>query len=265
MSQVEDTVLEAGRTVWPDVSVPAEAVRHHLATHEIGFDTARDRGDDLYLAAGCAAGITSAVAAFERTYLPQVGRYIGKLALSADQADEVRQRLRIRFLVGPPPRIARYNGLSPLGAYLRVAVVHIAIDLIGSGGNDPAAAAAQDLASKLDAPTNDTELKLVRQRYLPLFQSALEAALRSLSPRDKTLLRLHLIDGLGIGPLGTMYRVHRATAARWLADIRRRLFSSVRAQLALDLPATPSELRSLLEMVRPVLHASVARLLVTVS
>jgi RNA polymerase sigma-70 factor (ECF subfamily) len=263
MSQVEDGVLDAGRTFWPDVTVPAEAVRHHLAVHRVDGETARTRAGDLYLAAGCAAGIASAVAAFERTYLPQVGRYVGKLVLSPDQADEVRQRLRIRFLVGPPPRIALYNGLSPLGAYLRVAAVHIALDLVASAGPRPPDASTEDLAARLGAPPDDAELMVIRQRYLPMFQAALEAAIQSLTPRDKTLLRLHLLDAIGVEAIGTMYRVHRATAARWLVDIRRRLFASVREQLALDLAASPSELRSLFAMVQPVLHASVSRLLLT--
>jgi RNA polymerase sigma-70 factor (ECF subfamily) len=279
MSQVEDAVLDAGRTVWPDVTVPVEAMRQHLALHQVDGDTARARAGDLYLAAGCAAGIASAVAAFERTYLPQVGRYVGKLVLSSDQADEVRQRLRIKFLVGPPPRIALYNGLSPLGAYLRVAAVHIALDLVATTGPRPSEASVEDLAAELGAGVagrgrhpaggglagarDDAELMVIRRRYLPMFQAALEAAIHSLTARDKTLLRLNLIDGLGVAPIGTMYRVHRATAARWLVDIRRRLFASVREQLALDLAASPSELRSLFAMVQPVLHASVSRLLLT--
>jgi len=50
--------------------------------------------------------------------------------------------------------------------------------------------------------------------------------------RERTLLRMPLVDRLNIDRLGVIYRVNRATVARWLVAIRRRLFEEVRRELA---------------------------------
>lgn len=258
-----DRALQAGREAWPDVALERETFEEHVKRLTIGDDLLAARPGDVYLAIACTAGVPAAIRAFDRTYLPQVAKYVQRLMLSPDLVEETRQRLRIRMLVGPKPRIALYNGTAPIGGWLRVAAVRIALDLLEHRGSAPRVAQIEDLASRLAGPTAPADLHFVKDEYLPKFQLALDAALASLQPREKTLLRLHFVDGLSVAAIAPLYKVHRATVARWLIEIRTRVFDNLRERLDLEVPASASEFRSLLDAVRPDLGASLTRLLKT--
>jgi RNA polymerase sigma-70 factor, ECF subfamily len=79
--------------------------------------------------------------------------------------------------------------------------------------------------------------------------------------RDRTLLRLRLVEGVEVERIATMYRVHRTTVTRWLADTRTALFDETRRILTAELGATGAELDSLAGLVRSQLHVSLVRLL----
>jgi hypothetical protein len=49
--------------------------------------------------------------------------------------------------------------------------------------------------------------------------------------RARNLLRQHVLDGLTIDELARLYRAHRATCARWLADARSELALHTRRHL----------------------------------
>src|SRR5439155_18092365 len=105
------------------------------------------------------------------------------------------------------------------------------------------------------------ELAAVRHRHASAFQAALERSLDALAARDKTLLRMHFVDRLNIEAIGRIYRVHRATVARWLVAIQKAVLDNLRKELALDLRATTSEFRSMLAVVRADLELSLRHLL----
>lgn len=258
-----DQALEAGRAAWPDVALDRTTFEEHVRRVGISDDALVSRGADVYLAAACTAGVSTAIRAFDRTYLPQVAKYVQRLVLSADLIEETRQALRIRMLVGPKPRIGLYNGSAPIGGWLRVAAVRIALDLLESRGAAPQTTQVDDLATRLAGSSAPADLNFVKGEYLPRFQQALDAALVSLSSREKTLLRFHFVDGLSVAAIAPLYKVHRATVARWLIEIRHRVFDDLRQRLDLEVPASASEFRSLLEAVRPDLGASLTRLLKT--
>jgi RNA polymerase sigma-70 factor (ECF subfamily) len=140
--------------------------------------------------------------------------------------------------------------------------MRIALEVLGPAGSRSVSVPDADLAREVNQG-QDADLLVIKSRYLPAIQVALENGLRTLSARDKAILRFHFIDGMTIDALGAVYRVHRATAARWLVDIRKRLFESVRQQLAIDLRTTPSEFWSLLNAVGSDLQVSLTRLLVS--
>jgi RNA polymerase sigma-70 factor (ECF subfamily) len=256
-----DQALQDGRATWPDVRIERELLEEHVRRVGISDDALRSRGSDIYLAAACTAGISNAIRAFDRTYLPQVDKYVQRLVLPADLIEETRQALRIRMLVGPRPRIGLYNGTAPIGGWLRVAAVRIALDLLESRGAGPPVTQVDDLGSRLAGSSTPADLDFVKGEYLPKFQEALDQALTSLSPREKTLLRFHFVDGLSVAAIAPLYKVHRATVARWLIEIRQKVFDNLRQRLDLEVPASASEFRSLLEAVRPDLGASLTRLL----
>ena len=78
----------------------------------------------------------------------------------------------------------------------------------------------------------DPEQQLVRNKYGPLFETALRDAVGQLSSRDRNLLRLHYVSGISLDAVARMYHVHRATVVRWLAAIRDEIEGNLGAPLA---------------------------------
>ena len=65
------------------------------------------------------------------------------------------------------------------------------------------------------------------------------------------------IDELSIDKLGALYRVHRATAARWVASARRALVDATRDQMITRLGVDSVELDSIIRLVRSQLEISI--------
>jgi RNA polymerase sigma-70 factor (ECF subfamily) len=143
---------------------------------------------------------------------------------------------------------------------VRVVAVREALTLLRKTAGAAARHEEEDLAD-LRAQVHDPELALIQARHANDFRLAIQTALGELSTRERTVLRLHFCDGLNIDQIGVVYRVHRATVARWIARAREELLETVRKTLRARLGVTPSELRSLLVHVRSQLDVSVHRLL----
>jgi RNA polymerase sigma-70 factor (ECF subfamily) len=89
----------------------------------------------------------------------------------------------------------------------------------------------------------------------------LRTALADLADRPRALLRYHLIDGWTIDRIGERYGVHRATAARWLADAREQVGKLIRKELARRLAIPKSDVDSLVTMLTSGIDVSLERLL----
>ena len=107
----------------------------------------------------------------------------------------------------------------------------------------------------------DPEMDYIRTRYAAEFRAAIGTAMTELEPRERTLLRLGLVDGLTADQIAGVYGVHRVTVARWLAAAREHLAGRCQRRLEERLHLGPTELRSLLGLVRSQLDLSVRRLL----
>ena len=83
-------------------------------------------------------------------------------------------------------------------------------------------------------------------RIVSVFRDAVQV----LSARERSLLRMSLIDGLSIDEIAPMYQVHRATVARWLEAARERLAAVTRSRLAQALKLEPDAVDSLLASVQ---------------
>jgi RNA polymerase sigma-70 factor, ECF subfamily len=113
----------------------------------------------------------------------------------------------------------------------------------------------------MQAPPSDPELDAIRSRHLGDFKEAFQSALSSLSSRDRTLLKLHFVDGLSLDEIGGLHRVHRATVARWIARCREVVLEETRLRLATKLRLTPTEMNSFFGLMRNSLDVSIQRLL----
>ena len=253
-----ERLADPGRQRWPSLALPAvEFARYVGERCPPGQDPSTLALADLYLAFGCALGDPTALTLFERDFLPVVERHLARRERDPALLDEARQRLRLRVLVAPPgqpPRIAEYRGQGSLAAWLRVVAVreqasaargaHGAVPLDDEELPSPAVAL---LSPELDAD---------QARLLPLFRDAFRQALAALPPRDRTLLRLHYIDGLSLDAMGKIYRVNKGTVSRWLAALRGTLHEQVLALLQRTSGASPDETRSLLQLLQSRIEVS---------
>ena len=210
-----------GRAAWPTISVTEGAFQAAARIASAATD-----GSEIYLACACAAGDTAAIDAFETRYFACVPAVVRRLRLPDDDAQEVAQTLRKRLFVGGPEQagVLRYAGTGSLGGLVQVAATRIAIDL--RRGRERIA--ADEPSDTADTTTSSPEDTYSKEEYRDRIKSAIEDAAASLSPRDRTLLRLHLVDRSSIDDIAALYRVHRATAARWVSAAREELFDHTR-------------------------------------
>jgi RNA polymerase sigma-70 factor, ECF subfamily len=251
-----DGALAAGRAAFPSVAAGGSALRARL---ERACAQSPDPAfwPQLFLASACAEGDQAAVAIFERRYISQVGRHLGRMNLTPAELDEIRQRLRISLLTGPNPGLGTFSGRAPLDAWVRVAAVRAALRHLSTERT----AAEQDAAISLLLAREAESDNVVAGSVRAHLRAAIEEGLRQLPAHDKAVLRLHFLDGRSLDAVGAVYHVHRATVARWLVRIRARVFRAVRRRLALDLRPSTSELHSLVRLARQDLQVSLTRVL----
>jgi RNA polymerase sigma-70 factor (ECF subfamily) len=201
--------------------------------------------EDLYLAWACDRGDPAGLATFEREVVPAVER---ALATFSDR-HEIVQILRERMLVAREGRrgIAEYDGRAPLAVWLRVCATRIGLR------EQERARRAEPLEDhRLDelAPgVPDPELAYLRRLYGASFRTAFDAAVEGLEPRERTLLRMSVIDGLGIDQLAKIFHVHRSTAARRLEQARAALVAGTRDRMRVALAISESELESVMRVI----------------
>jgi RNA polymerase sigma-70 factor (ECF subfamily) len=251
-------LLQSARAAWPAFAVPDTAFARHVgaAWSSRKVPLANLRGPDLYLACASARGDGGALAELDRLIREACASVPG--AAPAD-AEEVAQRLRHRLMLaseeGEAPDIVLYSGEGPLRSWLKVVAVRET-----SRRRDPRDAGPEELQD-LAGNAPDPELDYLRLRHRQDFRSAFGDAIATLTPRDRNVLRLYYLDGLGVARIGDLYQVNASTVSRWLASIRESLFAKTRAILEERLRLTESEVDSLLGAMRSQLGASLHRLL----
>ncbi len=254
-------IMRSASAAWPTVELAPELFVAHIAKHlpeGVPIDTAlrQMHTNDLYLACACAQGDDRAIAAFETHCLSVVESAVSRHRVSSDTAAEVKQRVRERALVGDsgPPRISGFSGRGDLRGWVRVMATREAM-LLSRRARRETPVDDEELLYAFVTP-GDAELEQAKLRYRDEFKRGFDAALRSLPARDQTLLRQHVLDGLTIDQLGALYHVHRATAARNLERTRQAVLAATREQMMDRLRVRPSELDSILRLIRSKLEVT---------
>ncbi|MGE0869503.1 MAG: sigma-70 family RNA polymerase sigma factor [Kofleriaceae bacterium] len=245
--------LDAARAAWPGLDVPDDAFAHHLAgklaaASDIEAALRSMRTSDLYLALGCARRDERALAELEHHYVPIMRAAIRKLGAQDAQIEEIVQELRCRLLLPRGergPEIADYAGRGELAGWLRSVAVHAAFKLLK---RDRANDSRDDLDTLLEQiPHHDDPAHArIAGWFSSGFREAFAEAMAALSPRERNLLRQQFVDGLNVDEIGALYKVHRATAARWLVKVRHKVLIATQRALRRRLELTPTELESLM-------------------
>lgn len=185
--------------------------------------------EDLYLCAACATGSERAIGLLNSELLPLTAGSIRRIDATAAFVDEVTQTIRHKLFVGPRAKIGEYCARGPMLAWLRTVATRTALDAVRARKNQPQQMA--ELPDRLLKDDVNPMKGMIQSRYVRPFQEALRRGVASLSSRDRALLRMHLVGRCNIDQIGTMYGVHRATAARWLCSARELVFEFVRTEL----------------------------------
>ncbi|MCA2977240.1 MAG: sigma-70 family RNA polymerase sigma factor, partial [Myxococcaceae bacterium] len=205
------------------------------------------RGDEVFLAAACAARDARALSHVERVFIPKVRGVVARQVGGRDLVDDVLQALRKRLFAHDPPGISGFLGLGPLQSWLCAAGVREALDQLRSQERY----VPEDEVEQVQAHVGEEPaLDFVRKRHARDFRAALRAAFDRLEPQERLLLRWSHVDRLSIDDIAALQQAHRATAARRLVRARARLVELTRAELVTALAVTEQTLESLIRVVR---------------
>jgi RNA polymerase sigma-70 factor (ECF subfamily) len=248
----------AGASRWPGVRVDPDRLAAWLD----------ERGDtpeqieelhlaDLYFACALHDRDPGALRIFDRELGSDVEAAARAAGADPATAAEVRQQIAADVLVGDDgvPRITQYAGRGDLRGWLRSVAVRATWKLVARARRDRPL--DEDLAGAL-AVDDDAQLAALRERYATELARAIAEAMRTLTARQRTILRLAYLDHVPPDVLGRMYAVHRATAARWVVSAREALFDAARVRLQ---AAVDAGLTSVVRLVQSQLEQGLAGLI----
>jgi len=254
------SAIRRAKAAWPELGIDDDTFAAYLAARvpEAEIDAARI--EDLAAAFGCVGGGDRGLAIVEQRYFRDVDAALGKMGLDGDRIAEVKQGLRRVLFVGDeesPPRIAEYRGTGPLSAWLRVTAMRAALKLLRKEGREKPL--SDDAVLEAKSSADDPELAYMKAAYRAAFKEAFQEALDSLLPKERMILKQQIVDGLSIDELGTLYQIHRATAARHVASAREKLLSRTRRTFMLKARISSDECESIMRLVRSQLDVSLHR------
>lgn len=255
--------LQASRLRWPNVQLPDESFASFLGQRICASDGQPNlpvASSDLYLAAACLQQDESALTHFEDSVLGRIQSALSRFGLSEQDADDLRQDLRERLLVGTTksdPVLSRYLGTGNLVHWVRAVASRQA--LASLRGKRPETSLEDAV---LEDPSDPITTQL-KEQYRDDFKQALHAAVATLEPRERMILQALVSDARSVGEIAKLYDVHRVTASRWVAKIRRQLFSRTRDNLRKRLKLTEDELQSVVRMIESQMEMSLDRVLQT--
>jgi RNA polymerase sigma-70 factor (ECF subfamily) len=271
-------VLATGRAAWPRIAITDEAFVEHLARHvRTGATPAAFldsvHGGDLFLACGVSKHDRAALAYFEENFMARVPEYVLRIRIGRDVVEDVQQTLRERLIwgravginadenasVAPQPKIAEYAGKGPLGGWLRVAAVRTALNRIRASATG-VAAGAERIREDFSLG-HDPELAYVKEHAHDLLSDAFKRAIASLDVTERTILRLHYLEGLTMDQLARLYQTPRSTIARRVAEVRQEVLAATETLLRDERRLSPSAVMSVIRQARSQLQLTISRIL----
>lgn len=255
-----ERIASAGRAAWPGIEVSHEVITESLEQRlrddpQMVMDDLKDA--DLYLAMALTRKDPAAVRAFEDKLVPQMDVALRRLRLAGGTADEVKQALRVELLADG--KIADFAGRGELAAWVRVSATRKALKLVRRADREETL--DEILLDHWPNASSNQGDKHIRSTYTAELKTAIREAFAALEVRQRNILRQHILDELTIDDLARLYRVHRATCARWLADARADLGKLTRKKLLASLKVGSQDLDSLLRFLDSDIELSISRIL----
>ena len=262
-------VHAAAQTAWPDLGIGAELLAGYLSeradiTRPPDQALAGLASNDLYLACACARQIPTALAAFDAHHLAALGGVVGRIDPSPSFADELKQLLRVRLLVGGEdgiPAILQYRGQGSLRGWLGVVATRAALEL--KRGGEQRWVDLEEVV--LQASSETPELRYLRGKHLHDVRqdtrTAVAEALAELAPAARNLLRWHLVDNVSLRKIAVARGTYVVAVAREYARIRAGILARVRLKLQGRIGLSAAEADSLLAAMASRISITLGRLL----
>jgi len=257
-------LYDAGTARWPSLRLSLEAfaaaVVRHTATGTLTSGRAGGLSPELYLAAACVAADPSAPAILDREYLSKIPIYVARIVgvRTNGSLDDFMQGLRERLLMGQRGRAARladYSGRGPLGAWLRVVAVRLAIE---THRRRDATARGDDehVACGVDA-----ELDHLRGLHEPTFKVCLEEAFAALAPAERLVLRLTYRERMTGDTVAAALGIDRSNVVRRVVRARASLYAATRDAMKRRIALTDSEFHSVARALAAHVEITLSRVL----
>jgi RNA polymerase sigma-70 factor, ECF subfamily len=253
-----------GRRAYPRIVVAEQVFGGHLArcTNDGKAASLADLPvEDLYLACACAARVRGAATAFERKFGPVIRRAISRVLRAPDERQEAEQRAWQRIFVedehGGPPRITQYLGQGRLESWVAVASMRIAVSF------GRAESTERRLRAKIITDTADVgpESQSMKGELRRAFETAVTEAIGRLKPRERMILRLHVVSGMTLEAISKSLGVTRQAVSKTFSQSRARILDEVETSLKQRLGIPPEDLSSVLRLVASRFDVSVSRVL----
>ena len=249
---------EAARA-WPALRIPAELFAEHLRRRTPSDDKdplAGLHASDLFVAFACLSRDESAWKELDRSFLAKVPDYVRAIDPSPAFADEVRQRLseKLAGMATATPKLASYSGRGPLAAWLRVGAIREAQSMVRARRHS-----AEPDSLRLASEGLDPEVVLLKRDGTAAFRKAFDDVIASLPDDERSVLKLHYLDGLTLDEVARAFRTSRATAARLVLQARERIATRFERRLRELHGKNAPNMESLLALVESQLGSSMAR------
>lgn len=204
--------------------------------------------DDLYLALACARSSEAAWERLTKLYRVFIRKVADNACSTADVAREIADSIPGHIFLPDASgcsRIASYEGRSSLAAWLSAVVNDRAVKEHRRCKNFEQIDNFPDIADH-DALSR-IEAALRAGRYASLIRDALIAANKSLSERERFILTLRYLDGLGGAEVASVLGVHPSTVSRRLQQIYGKLETETISTLGSKHNLNPAALGECLE------------------
>lgn len=260
LEQTLEELVRRSTEQWPAFSISTEKYLRVLADSLHASNVVPSQhiskvvAEDLFLALACSENIQGSVEALYELTLGPLQRALRRLGATSATRDEVVQRVYDSILVGDGAQIRRYTARGPLQSWVRTIGIRTCRRLMGVEKRD--AGKGENLEQIAQDP-NNLEMAYLKAQYIEQFHAAFRQAVSVLEDRQRTILRQQHIDGLSVDALATLYKVHRATAARWAANARRILLDETRTILIASLSINSDEVDSIIRLVRSRIDISI--------
>lgn len=194
---------------WPELVMPE--------TLEVNATPGSAHGAEAVLVALALVGQRGALAVLERDYFAPLAAAL-EPRWRRETIEDALQSLKEKLLVGRQAQLRQWTADDGLARWLRLCAVKELTE--AARGKPPVG--APDVAVSTSGELS--------HRHREALQRALDRAVQKLEPTQRGILKLHLLENIGVERIAQLHQVSRSTMTRWLRDARALLAEEVRAE-----------------------------------